>query len=90
MKYLVVLLLLGGCASASQTYTPSGKLGHSINCSGGALSWGQCFEKAGEICGARGYDVIDRSDQQGSNLVANRYGLYGGTLMNRSMLIACK
>jgi len=39
---------LAGCATARQTYTPDGKVGHSINCSGSALNWGMCYEKAGE------------------------------------------
>ena len=85
-----MLLGLTGCAISNTTYLPNGKEGHSINCSGSALHWGMCYEKAGEICGAAGYEVITKSGDQGSTVAANQYGLYGGTVTSRSMLIQCK
>jgi hypothetical protein len=91
MRYTVLLaILLTGCASSSPTYTASGKQGHSINCSGTARNWGHCLEKAGEICGARGYDVLDRSDQRGAVVGANSQGLFATSTFNRTMVIACK
>lgn len=62
---LVSITSLQGCATASQTYLPDGRMGFNLNCSGSMLNWGVCQEKAGEICGARGYDVISH---QGENL----------------------
>lgn len=93
MKILYLILpcaMLAGCAVAKDTYLPDGGKGFSINCSGTALSWGNCYEKAGDICGARGYDIIAGGSDQGSMVAANQYGLFGGTVMNRSMLIKCK
>lgn len=87
---LPLCLLLLSCATSTKTYLASGAEGHSINCSGTALSWGNCYTKAGEICGSRGYDVVNKSDERGSAVVANQYGLYGGSTMTRSMLIKCK
>lgn len=49
-----------------------------------------CYEKAGNLCGTRGYDVIVRSDDQGASIVANQFGLYGGSIMNRNMIVKCK
>ncbi|MNF91247.1 hypothetical protein D3C84_738410 [compost metagenome] len=85
-----VAMALGGCATASKTYTSDGREGFSIDCSGSALSWGKCYEKAGELCGARGYDLLEKSGDQGSTVAANQFGLYGGSVMSRSMVIACK
>lgn len=79
-----------GCATSKETYLPDGEKGHSINCSGAALNWGMCYEKAGEICGRRGYEVIAGGTDQGVVVVGNQYGLYGGSVTNRSMLIKCK
>jgi len=86
----LIALFVSGCATASKTYLPSGEEGYNITCSGTALTWGNCYEKAGELCGSRGYDVIVRSDDKGAAVVANQYGLYGGSTIQRNMLIKCK
>jgi hypothetical protein len=86
----LIILFIEGCATASKTYLPSGEEGYSVTCSGTALTWGNCYQKAGELCGSRGYDVISRSDDQGAAVVANQYGLYGGSTIQRNMLIKCK
>jgi hypothetical protein len=50
-----------------------------------------CYEKAGAVCGEKGYIIIDRSgDESGTTVVANQYGLYGGSMTNRSLIIKCK
>ncbi len=87
---LFSLFLITGCAISNETYTASGVKGHSINCSGTALTWGQCYEKAGEICGAKGYVIVAGGSDQGAMITGNRYGVYGGTTISRSMVIQCK
>jgi hypothetical protein len=94
MKKLLIILFvvpfLGGCATAKQTYTADGQLGYSINCSGSALNWGMCYEKAGEICGSKGYEVLQKSGDTGALVSGSQFGLYGGSVINRSMIIKCK
>ena len=93
LSYLLAIfsiVLLISCATSKQIYTPDGKLGYSIDCDGTALSWGHCFEKAGEICGAKGYDVINKSGDQGAMVGGSSSGFYGGSLMKRNMVISCK
>ncbi|WP_338919389.1 hypothetical protein V0M98_18585 [Pseudomonas silesiensis] len=94
MKLFLILfsvsISLGGCAMASKTYTSDGRQGFSIDCSGSALSWGKCYEKAGELCGSRGYDVLEKAGDEGSTMTGNQFGLYGGTIMTRNLVIACK
>ena len=88
--FLASMVLLGGCASARQTYTADGKVGHSLDCSGTARNWGMCYEKAGEICGAKGYEVLNRSGDQGAIATANQYGGFAGSVISRTMIIQCK
>lgn len=84
-------ILVFGCATANQVYTPGGELGYHINCSGNGLNWGMCFEKAGAVCGDRGYVVIDRSGEvSGTTVFANQFGLYGGSMSHRSLIIKCR
>lgn len=94
MKKIGVLLIcisvMGGCATARQTYTADGQQGYSINCSGSALNWGMCYEKAGELCGEKGYEVLEKSGDQGTMVSGTQYGLFGGSVINRSMIIKCK
>ena len=93
MKIAIIaacIVPLAGCATARQTYTPDGKVGHSINCSGSALSWGQCYEKAGEICGAKGYTVVGGGSDQGQVTSGTQFGLFSKSTNSRSMVIECK
>lgn len=85
---LVALAVLG-CASASETYTPTGQKGYAIDCSYGGLTWNDCYKKAGELCAARGYTVLSTSAEQQSTLSGSSYGLYGSTATTRSMLVQC-
>jgi len=87
---ITVAICMSGCATASKTYTSDGKEGYSITCSGSALNWGMCYEKAGELCGAKGYEVLEKSGDQGAMLSGNQFGLYGGSVINRNMMIKCK
>lgn len=94
MKKITILLAiafcLSGCATASKTYTSDGKEGYSITCSGTALNWGMCYEKAGQLCGQKGYEILEKTGDQGAMLSGNQYGLYGGSVINRNMIIKCK
>jgi hypothetical protein len=61
MRYAVIALAsfvaLSGCVTVSKTYGPDGKEAFSLNCRW-AWDWGQCVEKAGELCGTKGYEVV--------------------------------
>lgn len=65
-KYLSLsaLVIVAGCStSATPTYTASGASGYRIAC-GGFLGDGDlasCYQKAGEICQAAGYRVLQTS-----------------------------
>jgi hypothetical protein len=87
---ITVLLALSACAKSSQTFGPDGRAAHAINCSGTLLSWAACFDRAGEICQAAGYDVIDRSDQPGAVATVGTSGGFATSTFSRSMLISCK
>ena len=86
----VFLVALSGCATSSKTHTPDGKVGHSITCSGTALTWGSCYEKAGAICGANGYVILAGGAEQGAVVSGSQYGMFGSSVMSRSMLVQCK
>ena len=87
---ITIAVCISGCATASKTYTSDGKEGYSITCSGSALNWGMCYEKAGDLCGVKGYEVLEKSGDQGAMLSGNQFGLYGGSVINRNMIIRCK
>ena len=83
---LTVVSALAGCAMASKTYTPDGRQGYVIDCSGQALNWGKCYEKAGDLCGNTGYDILTQTGDQGATVA----GIYGASVITRSLVIACK
>lgn len=91
-KFLILgaALFMAGCATASKTYAPDGREAFTVDCSGAALNWGYCQKKAGELCGARGYDVLDRSSDQNATFGGGGGMFGGGVAHSRSMLIACR
>lgn len=80
-------VFLPGCASSSKTFGPDGREIHVLNCSDWARSWSMCLERAGELCGANGYDVLDRSGETSGYLIS---GSSASPLISREMAIACK
>jgi hypothetical protein len=90
---VLTLASLAGCSSTSTlTYLPSGETGFAINCSGGdaSESWGECYKRAGETCGAYGYDVISKDVDTGATSGGSLGGIFGANVKNRSMVIRCK
>ena len=87
---LLLLLVLAGCVSTKEVYTPDGRQGHTIDCSAYRHSWSDCLAKASDLCGARGYDILERSGEPGAAAFASGGTLGANTTMGRRMLIACK
>jgi hypothetical protein len=90
IPHAVAVLALAGCVTVDQTSTPDGKLAHSITCSGNALSWTDCHEKAASICGGKGYSVVAGGEQRGVGLSRPDSGLFSGTTFGRNMVVQCK
>ncbi len=84
---------LGGCAANSdQLYTPTGAVGHNVDCSGVARNWGHCEQKAGEICKSAGYKVLSKTDERKPTLIKTETrvsDLFGSGEVARSMVIEC-
>jgi len=61
MRYVVVacLAMLAGCTSAKDMYLPDGTRGHHISCNTFATDSADCYQKAGEVCGANGYTIVN-------------------------------
>lgn len=98
---LLFVLLLAGCATSSEVYLPSGTKGYVVNCNGSLNSVSTCFEKAGELCGAKGYVLLNKEGEahmQGTSFgsaSANHYNAQAvqvsqfGAYVSRSMLVRC-
>lgn len=90
-----LMVVIGGCLLAScttwkQVVLPSGETGFTVDCSGTNLTWSHCFQKAGRAC-PQGYDVAEKLDKHGGKVaVGDLYGMLGGSVVDRSMLIHCK
>jgi hypothetical protein len=69
-------------ATEHKVYGPDGREAHAISCDGTVLTWASCTDKAGQICGAKGYDVIDKGEEN--------HVLFGAPAVSRQMMIACK
>lgn len=87
---LAMACFLAGCATQKNIYLPDGRQGFSIACNGAALSWDLCYEKAGQICKNRGYEILSREGEESPLLSATEYGVLSGSSVKRSLVITCK
>lgn len=87
-------LLIIGCATKRETYAPDGRKAYALNCSGLARGWDKCQTAAGELCGAAGYDILDRVSEDmaasGASATPTSFSAAGAKSNERSMLIACR
>lgn len=77
--------MIYGCATSTPTHLPDGTIGHSIDCSGEMLTWGDCEVKAGEICKEKGYSILTEASDVESSATAT----YASSSVNRTLLIKC-
>lgn len=87
---ILSIFALAGCATSKQTYTADGRIGYSIDCSGGFATWGSCYEKAGGLCGAKGYEVLEKIGEKDARVAGSAYGFGGGTVHTRNMIVRCR
>ncbi len=80
--------VLVGCASQGpvEVYTSDGKRGYGIDCSS-EPNWESCHQRAAEICGTRGYDVMEKIGDSPSLVLGNRSNAAAG---ERGFIIRCK
>jgi hypothetical protein len=90
MGLSLMAFFLFGCATARKTHTSDGKEGYILNCSGSASTWGKCYEKAGDICGAKGYEILEKIGETLTSSSSNIIEEHSGSDVNRNMIIKCK
>ncbi|WP_341312370.1 hypothetical protein WN982_12815 [Paraburkholderia sp. IMGN_8] len=86
---------LGACASSNTTSLinlPNGQTGFAVNCSGAdaASSWASCYVQAGKACGATGYDIISKDNDEGGAAGGSITNVVSANVKNRSMIVRCK
>jgi hypothetical protein len=94
---LAVLTAVGlsACASSNTTSLinlPNGESGFAVNCSGADAdsSWASCYVQAGQACGATGYDIISKDNDQGGPTGGGVTNVVTANVKNRSMIVRCK
>ena len=92
---------LAACSS-KPVYTADGQQGHVVTCTPGwtgglvgavanaSTSWAQCYERAGELCGTAGYDIIQQVGENGVYGQASNNGGFVSSTNNRMMMVKCK
>ena len=88
---LFLTFVLNGCAATvKETYSQDGRKAYTLNCSGLARGWDKCYAAAGELCKAKGYDIMNKSSEDISTIGGSTSGFFGAKTNERSMLVACK
>lgn len=100
--FIALVIALQGCVTSREVFLADGTKGHNINCSGSGMNYSNCLEKAGEICGTRGYYLLN---QQGDVVPFHRavrefgvnarsasvgYLTQTGAIVTRNLFIKCK
>jgi len=99
---IVFVTALQGCVTSREVFLADGTQGHNINCSGSGKNYSNCLEKAGEICGTRGYHLLNQQGdvvpfsqairESGANLQSASVGYLtqSGPIITRNLFIKCK
>ena len=98
---LAVSCLLAACATNRDVYLADGSLGHNISCNGHIQNFSSCLQMAGDICGARGYVVMNQrgepipppeSGAYTASAVAAQGGIETkeGVIITRSLMVRCR
>jgi hypothetical protein len=92
---LLVAVALSACASSNTTSLinlPNGETGFAVNCSGAdaGSSWASCYVQAGKACGATGYDIVSKDNDEGGAAGGGVTNVVSANVKNRSMIIRCK
>lgn len=90
-----LIALLSACASSNTTSLinlPNGETGFAVNCSGAdaGSSWASCYVQAGQACGATGYDIVSKDNDEGGAAGGSVTNVVSANVKNRSMIIRCK
>jgi hypothetical protein len=90
-----LLAILSACASSNTTSLinlPNGETGFAVNCSGAdaSSSWASCYVQAGKACGATGYDIVSKDNDEGGAAGGGVTNVVSANVKNRSMIIRCK
>ena len=73
MKILTTLLLaapLFACAMASEMVLPDGSPGFLVSCNGAALTIGDCYKKAGNLC-PQGYTILGQDEEKNQTTIGS-------------------
>jgi hypothetical protein len=62
-KLFCIVFMLAGCATSKEIYLPDGTKGYNISCDGTMQSMNACYQKAGELCGSNGYELLNREGE---------------------------
>ena len=85
-------VLMAGCATSSkQVFLEDGSKGYRISCHSMVLSAGDCLEKAGAICGASGFALVDQRGEAVpiANASASLMQAQSGMVVTRSLFMKC-
>lgn len=85
----VLLVTLGGCATVNETITKDGDEALSIDCSGQALKWQHCYEKAAQSCPG-GYEVVGKKGRADAAPDDRVLGMEPGDYAGRSLVVTCQ
>lgn len=87
---LIAVLGLTACATASPTHMKNGQQGLNIDCSGEAMSWAKCYEKAEDSCAGTGYEIVGTDGTPQLDADEKTLGMDVGNFKHRSVLVVCK
>ena len=71
VRLAVLLVVLSGCATSEEIYTAEGKRAYSIECRAIFDQSFDCFEKAQELCGTKGFIVLEKSGKPSTTFAKN-------------------
>ena len=82
---LLLAAVIAGCGSSPDTHTRDDPGSIRVYCNKSSLRWNACYEKAANVCGKKGYQIVGEDDSAipTTTANANEVAVIGGSLVIR-------
>ncbi len=87
IKYIAILMVLGGCASYSETEFNGEKV-YSVKCNGGLRTMANCYGQASKLCSEKNKKAVPLEKESSTSPVISNGNLYAAE--KRSLMFKCE
>ncbi len=83
---LMMSAALTGCSSIADKRSPDDTGSVTVHCNSSDVRWNACYDQAANVCGEKGYQIVDEGDSAFPTATTN---IFDVPVIGGSMVIRC-